>query len=119
MKEYTSEAARSAVKRRAAAKALQRKKRRRRQIAILCVELFLLVMVLGCMFVLSKWDLITHNEIQAEVNEGIDQEVEEAMSGYTTYALFGVDSRDVVHLDKGVHGDVVMICSINNRTGEI
>ena len=118
MKEYDEEVRRRPRKQ-LTAKQRRRKKRRRRKIAILCVEMLLLVMVLGCVFVLSKWDLITKNRINAQINEDIDSEVEASMSGYTTYALFGVDARDLSTLESGTHGDVVMICSINNETGEI
>ena len=119
MREYDEEEVRRPSRKKVSAKALRRKKRRRKRIAILCVELVLLLMVMACVFVLSKWDLIVKNRINAQINQDIDKEVEASMSGYTTYALFGVDARDVSHLDKGTHGDVVMICSINNQTGEI
>ena len=95
MREYDEEEVRRPSRKKVSAKALRRKKRRRKRIAILCVELVLLLMVMACVFVLSKWDLIVKNRINAQINQDIDKEVEASMSGYTTYALFGVDAREL------------------------
>lgn len=40
------------------------------------------------------------------------------MKGYWTVALFGVDSRDS-SVGKGNMSDVIIICNINQETGEI
>ena len=45
-------------------------------------------------------------------------EKEQAMRGYWTVALFGVDSRDS-SVGKGNMSDVIIICNINQETGEI
>lgn len=42
---------------------------------------------------------------------------EELVDNYTTLALFGVDARGK-NLDKGTRTDTIIICSINNQTGE-
>ncbi|MBP5565357.1 MAG: LCP family protein [Lachnospiraceae bacterium] len=44
----------------------------------------------------------------------VDDEINE---NYTTLALFGVDARGK-NLDKGTRTDTIIICSINNETGE-
>lgn len=96
-----------------------RKRSRKRRFVILALEILLLLVIGAGVFVVSKWHKIDKNPIDALVNEDIDEDTLAAMSGYTTFALFGVDARDIKHTDKGVHGDVVMICSINNETGGV
>ena len=51
-------------------------------------------------------------------NPYISMEKEQAMRGYWTVALFGVDSRDS-SVGKGNMSDVIIICNINQETGEI
>lgn len=51
-------------------------------------------------------------------NPYISVEKEQAMKGYWTVALFGVDSRDS-SVGKGNMSDVIIICNINQETGEI
>lgn len=50
-------------------------------------------------------------------NSDIPKVDEEFNEGYTTLALFGVDARGK-NLDKGTRTDTIIICSINNETGE-
>ena len=99
----------------------RRAKRRRTRILVFLVEAILLVLVLAGVYFVSAFEKLqkpefTENEV--ETND-LDAEVEEAMTGFSTYALFGVDARDNETLDKGTHGDVVMIASVNNATGEV
>ncbi len=51
-------------------------------------------------------------------NSDIPKVDEEINEGYTTLALFGVDARGK-NLDKGTRTDSIIICSINNETGEV
>ncbi len=44
---------------------------------------------------------------------------DEMMAGYTNIALFGVDSRSGDLLEGDNRSDSIMICSINDKTGEI
>lgn len=46
-----------------------------------------------------------------------DPVVQEIRSGYTTLAFFGVDARNGT-LQKGTRTDTIIICAINNDTGE-
>ena len=100
----------------------QRKaKKRRRRIFIFAVEAVLLIVVLLGIYFVSAYEKLQKPEFtlkDVKTND-LDQEVEEAMTGFTTYALFGVDARDNATLDKGTHGDVVMVASVNNATGEV
>ena len=55
----------------------------------------------------------TQGEPETEVSQ------EQVLSGYTNIAVFGVDARVNDELTSGVNSDVIMICSINNATGEV
>ncbi len=48
------------------------------------------------------------------VNDGVEEETK----GYTTIALYGVDSRDS-NLNTGTNSDAIIIVSINNKTKEV
>ena len=109
----------SGARTRAEAKALQMKKRRarrNRRIAIFVLEIIALGVLLAGFYVVSKWDKIKHVDLDKEdivVNTDMDSSyVEEISKGYTNIGIFGVDG-------DGYNCDVVIICSINNDTGEI
>ena len=63
----------------------------------------------------KKYDL-NENEIAVNIKED-DPIVQEIKKGYTTYAFFGVDARNGT-LEKGPRTDTIIICSIDNETGE-
>lgn len=99
----------------------KRARRRKTRILVFLVEAVLLLVVLAGVYFVSVFEKLQKPEFkedQVSKNE-LEAEVEEAMTGFTTYALFGVDARDNETLDKGTHGDVVMVASINNATGEV
>lgn len=102
-----------AVKR---AKARERKKnRRKRRAVILAVEIIILLFLLGAMYVMAKYDkfqTVTINADDIEINDGVGQE------GYTTVAMFGGDSREG-QLEAGTHADTMIVVAINNKTKEI
>lgn len=50
-------------------------------------------------------------------NTEIPEVDDEKIENYTTLALFGVDARGK-NLDKGTRTDTIIICSIDNETGE-
>ncbi|RZS92676.1 LCP family protein [Cuneatibacter caecimuris] len=103
-------------------RARRRRNRRIRRIVICVVEVLMLVIVLGCCYVISKWDKIQHDEIDQDdikVNSSMDaSQVEVMQTGYRTIALLGTDSRSG-KLERGVNNDVIIICTINNATGEV
>ena len=81
--------------------------------------LLLLAVVLFAVVKLSKIEKDTSfNESDLEFNEGLSSESQQIMKGYTTIALFGLDSRSNGNLSKG-NSDVIMIASINNDTHEV
>ena len=52
-----------------------------------------------------------------EENEHVEEVKKEEEEKYTTLALFGVDARGK-KLEKGTRSDTIIICSIDNETGE-
>ena len=108
------------------------KKRRRwiKNVPLLIVEICILFLASGIMYVvLTTTAEVEHKDIDEE-NITINDEVVEAMKfeetddgdttvkGYRNIALFGVDSRSGA-LGKGTRSDSIMIASINQDTQEI
>lgn len=105
----------------AADPALMEVKRRRRLIIILIVlEILFLFFVGGYRYVQNKMSLIQPSTFKpADVpNTNIANEKIEEMEGYWTIALFGVDSRNN-SVGKGNNADVIILCNIDQKTGEI
>lgn len=98
------------------------KKHKKILIASIIFVILLASIVLGVFsFGYSKYEKIQKYSIVEEevINEELDVETIEHLSGYMTFAIFGVDARDNDTLGKGTLADVNMICRINNDTGEI
>ena len=99
-----------------------KRRKKKHRIVIFTVEILLLLIVLGCLFVWSKLqkldrqpDMIGTEDI---INEDMDQSVQEVLKGYTNIALFGLDNRDTGRYDGG-NSDCIMIASINNDTKKV
>lgn len=95
-----------------------RRKRRRRRI-FFALEILVLLLLVGCLFVYAKLNSLDFVSIDLG-NIGISNEVKnnEVMQGYTTIGLVGVDSRDG-DLEAGTNSDTMIIASINNDTKEV
>lgn len=95
-----------------------RRKRRRRRI-LFALEILVLLMLVGCLFVYAKLNSMDFISIDLG-NIGISDSVKnnEIMKGYTTIGLVGVDSRDG-DLGAGTNSDTMIIASINNDTKEV
>ncbi len=99
---------------RVASRAKKRSRRRRRRL-VLIVEILAVILLAGIAFVMSKYskfDTVTINAADIDVNEGIEEE------GYQTFALFGVDSR-TGDIDANTQTDTIMLAFLNNETKEI
>jgi len=99
-------------------KANQKKKR----MIIFGVEIFALLALLVGFYVVRQLDKIQKPQVdqkQIEVNEDIQEETVQTMSGYTNIALFGLDTRKAGQLGKGNRSDTMIIASINNDTKEV
>lgn len=87
----------------------------------LIVEIIVLVIMVLCysaLWIDKKLDKVAYVELNEEklmINEGAN----EVQKGYTTIALFGIDSRDVYSMGEGNRSDSIMIASINNDTKEV
>lgn len=102
------------------------KRRWVKNIPLLIVEICILLLAIGIMYVVvtatkevERKDIdeekITINE---EVVESLQTEEKEETKGYRNIALFGVDARDG-ELGKGTRSDSIIIASINLDTQEI
>ena len=96
--------------------------KRRRKLIIVCIILEILFL-LGTglyRYAQNKMSLIQPSQFKpAQVtNPNIPQGKVEEMEGYWTIALFGVDSRNN-SVGKGNNADVIIICNIDQGTGEI
>lgn len=95
--------------------AKKRRARRRKRVFVLLVEIFILMILLGIGYVMSKYgkfQLNLFDDGDIIKNEGAGNE------NYTTIALFGGDSREG-ELGAGTHADTIMIVSIDNETKEV
>lgn len=105
----------------------------RGSIPLLIVEICILCMAIGVMYVvvtmtgevnhkdIDEEDIHMNEEIVREKNTGVmkaEAKEEEQSKGCRNIALFGVDARDG-ELGKGTRSDTIMIASINQDTQEI
>ena len=107
-------------------KKVSKRARQRKKILLFVIELFCLVLLVGCVYVASivrDWiNQVDWNEglssSQAGINEDINTQTVEKMTGYTNIALFGLDNRTAGNYSWG-NSDTIMIASINNDTKEV
>lgn len=93
----------------------KRRSRKRKRAVILALEIIILMLLMGTAYVMAKYDKFQTVSIDAddiEINAGAEKE------GYTTYALFGGDSREG-QLEAGTHADTIIIVSLDNKSKEI
>lgn len=102
----------------------RRKPRKKKwKIALFIMEIFVICMLAGACWAMSKADKIKHVQITEEEKKeelAIDETIAESevLKGYRNIALFGVDSREG-QLDKSTRTDTIMIASINLDTKEV
>lgn len=102
----------------------QKRVRRRRRRSTLsrvmfALEIIVLVVLMGGLFVYAKLGKLNHetiNEEELDVNESVTEN--QVMKGYTTIALVGIDSRDD-KLKSDWNSDTMIIASINNDTKKV
>ena len=97
-------------------------KRKKKRGLIVAVEILVILAVLFGFWLISKLDKLQHPDVgdgDTTVNETIEEDTVATMSGYTTVALFGLDTRESGQLGKGNRSDTIIIASINNDTGEV
>ena len=102
----------------------QKRVRRRRRRSTLsrvmfALEIIVLVVLMGGLFVYAKLGKLNHetiNEEELDVNESVTEN--QVMKGYTTIALVGIDSRDD-KLKSDWNSDTMILASINNDTKKV
>ena len=89
-------------------------------ITMLIAEIFVLGVIFAYAYALKQYSKIQRPEYDIEevVNTDLSEKKLEEMRGYKNIAVFGVDSRDS-SVGKGNRSDVIIICSIEQDTGEI
>lgn len=97
-----------------------RKKRRNRRI-IFGLEIFILLILVGGLFVYAKLGKMNFAELDlAKISINDEVKDNEVMKGYTTIALVGIDTREgESDLEGGSNSDTMIIASINNDTKKI
>ncbi len=99
-----------------------RKRRRIIKIVVFFIEIIVLFLVLGALYVSLKMSKINTGEKIDEndrhVNESLKPGTIDVMDKYRTIALFGLDNRSTGNLDQG-NSDVIIVCSINEKTKEV
>jgi LCP family protein required for cell wall assembly len=105
-------------------KSVKKKSKNKPWLIALAIEIVLVVVMVvwyGTHYVNKTIEKIDHKELEdVKVNEGLsDDTVEKMTTGYTTIALFGIDSRDIEMSETGSRSDAIIICSINNDTQEV
>ena len=100
----------------------KRASNKKKRMMIFGIEIaVILILVLG-FWVVSKLDKIQKPKVeqdQIEVNESLQESTMETMKGYTTVALFGLDTREAGQLGSGNRSDTIIIANINNDTKEV
>ena len=98
-----------------------RRRRRRNTLSrvMFALEIIVLVVLMGGLFVYAKLGKLNHETINEEgldVNESVTEN--QVMKGYTTIALVGIDSRDD-KLKSDWNSDTMIIASINTDTKKV
>lgn len=96
---------------------------------LFAVEIIVLLLFIGGLYVYgqlnSKLDKINQPvlddskiKVNQEVQDFIDSQ-ESTLTGYTTYALFGIDHREKNTALGGENSDTIIIASVNNDTKDV
>lgn len=96
--------------------------KKKKRMMIFGAEIILLLALLVGFYVvrvLGKLQKPEYNADNVKPNASIEAETVEKMTGYTTIALFGLDTREAGQLGKGNRSDTMIIASINNDTQEV
>lgn len=100
-------------------KPLTKKQRRRRRRRILLVIEFIALIILSLLvYMYSKFGKIDFNDLGNVKKNNLDAKTQELLKGYTTIALFGVDSREM-DTYKNAQSDSIIVCVIDNKNKEI
>ena len=123
---YEKSPAREPVRRSASGNGRKkRKKKSRNKPWIIALIVEVLVIILGVVlfvnaYINSALGKMHYEKLESvKANDDLSEETVKKMTGYTTIALFGVDSRDIDMVENGARSDAIIIVSINNDTQEV
>ncbi|MBQ5484983.1 MAG: LytR family transcriptional regulator, partial [Lachnospiraceae bacterium] len=71
----------------------RKQKRRKRRKVLLVFEIVVLLLLLGLLFVWLKLGMINFKNLGDIKQNKLSRKTTEVLSGYTNFALFGVDNR--------------------------
>ncbi|MDO4296346.1 MAG: LCP family protein, partial [bacterium] len=105
--------------------AVRSRRKRKRRIRRLLFAFFALILIcvigIGAygMKLFSTMGRIEGLNLKELKNTNLSSDTIQNMKKYWTIAAFGVDAREGEGLGKGVRSDVIMICNIEQKTGNI
>lgn len=88
-----------------------------KKVAVCVLGIFLCLALAIVIFVAAKLAKINSEDIPVE-DITVNQDIEGIGEGYTTVALFGIDSRSG-ELEIGTRTDCIIVASLNNQTKEV
>lgn len=102
---------------------MARKPKSKKKKILFAVEIIVLLVFIGGLYVYGQLNtkldkiqqpVLDESKIQVnqEVQDSIDSETS-TLTGYTTYALFGIDHRDKNTALGGENSDTIIIASVN------
>lgn len=96
------------------------KPRKKRRKVLFILEIIVLLLFIGGLYVYgqisAKLDKIDIQETDLQEQDIVTNDQAPQMTGYTTYALFGLDHRSRNEKLNTVNSDTIIIASINNDT---
>lgn len=97
---------------------------KKRRIVLIAVELVVLAAVLVILYLVTRVEKVEKvnletEDLESNISEVVKEDAETgAMQGYRNIVFFGVDSTEG-ELTQNTRTDAIMICSINEDTGEV
>ena len=105
------------------------KPKKKKSKVIFVIEILVLLLFIGGLYIYgqvsTRLDTIEQPVLDTskiEVNEDVQKtsmEENSGMTGYTTYALFGIDHRDKNAALAGENSDTIIIANVNNDTKQV
>lgn len=98
----------------------KRKKKKKKLMLFGFEVLFLAVLLVAAYFfqMMNRVDYKEMGDLEAGINDDLDQNTLASLEGYTNIAVFGLDNRQKGNYGNG-NSDVIMIASINNETKDV
>ena len=101
-------------------KTTSRKRKQKRKLILMLVVILLALILIPVAFSWSKYQkmgkvMIKDKDVKMN---NLEPETKEAMKGYESIALFGLDNRSSGDFESG-NSDTIIVASINKKTGEI